>query len=78
MQQVALNGTEVWTFVVETDEGLRIQFQIDDWQRLNIGGGQRLSVHMPGKGDIWLFVTHVIELPPIVWVTMLRRVRVAG
>jgi hypothetical protein len=33
---------------------------------------------MPGRDDVWLFVTNVTELPPIVWVTMAKRVRVAG
>ena len=64
--------------VVELDEGLRMQFEIDDWQRLGLGSGQRIAVRLPGKDDVWLFVTGVTELPPIVWVTMARRVRAAG
>ena len=67
---VALNGTEVWVYVVETDEGLRVRFDIDDWQRLNLGGGQRIPIRLPGKDDVWLFLTNVTELPPVVWVTM--------
>ncbi len=78
MQPVALNGAEVWAYVVETGEGLRVRFEVDDWQRLNIGPGHRVPVRLPEKADAWLFVTNVTELPPIVWVTMARRVRAAG
>ena len=39
MQPVALNNTEVWAYVVETDEGLRVRFDVDDWQRFGLGQG---------------------------------------
>jgi hypothetical protein len=78
MQPVALNGSEVWAYVVETEEGLRVRFDADDWQRLGLGQGQRVPVRMAGKDEVWLFVMGVTELPPIVWVTMARRVRAAG
>ncbi len=48
----------------------RQRFDIDDWQRLNFAAGERVPVRMPGKDDVWLFVTSVTELPPVVWVTM--------
>jgi hypothetical protein len=75
---VALNGAEVWVYVVELDDGLRMRFEIDDWQRLNLDLGKRIPVRLPGKADVWLFVTNVTELPPIVWVLMARRLRAAG
>jgi hypothetical protein len=78
MQQVALNGAEVWAFVVEADEGLRVRLNLDDWQRLNLGRGQRVPVRVAGKDDVWLFVTSVTDLPPVVWVTLAKRVRAAG
>ena len=78
MQPVALNGTEVWAYVVETDEGLRVRFALDDWQRLNLAPGQRVPVRLDGKADVWLFVTGATELPPVVWVALARRVRAAG
>ena len=28
--------------------------------------------------DVWLLVTHVTELPPIVWVRLAQRMRAAG
>ncbi len=52
MQQVAMNGAVMWAFVVKTDDGMRMQFLIDDWQRLNVGHGQRLPVRIPGKDDV--------------------------
>lgn len=78
MRAVALNGAEVWAYVVETDEGLRVQFDVEDWQRFGLGQVQRVPVRVAGKADVWLFVTNVTETPPIVWVTLARRVRVAG
>lgn len=78
MQPVALSGMEVWAFVVETDEGLRVRFDVDDWQRFGLGRGQRVPVRVAGRGDVWLFVTGVTEAPPVVWVTLARRVRAAG
>jgi hypothetical protein len=75
---VALNGMEAWAYVVETDDGLRVRFDIDGWQRLNLDIGRRIPVRLPGKDDVWLFVTNVTELPPIVWVLLARRIRAAG
>jgi hypothetical protein len=75
---IALNGAEVWAHVVETDDGLRVRFDIDDWQRMNLGQGQRLPVRLPGKDDAWLFITNFTEQPPVVWVTLARRIRAAG
>jgi hypothetical protein len=74
---VALNEAEVWAFVAETDEGLRVRFDIDDWQRMNLGPGQRIPVRLPGKAG-WLFITNVTEQPPVVWVMLARRIRPAG
>lgn len=65
-----MNGSEVWAFVVETDEGLRVRFALDDWQRFNLSSGQRIPVRLPGKDDVWLFITNVTEAPPVVWVTI--------
>jgi hypothetical protein len=63
---LAVNGSELWGYVVELDDGLRIRFEIDDWQRLNLGIGRRIPVRLPGKDDVWLSITHVTELLPIV------------
>ena len=75
---VGINGFEAWGSVVETAEGLRVRFALDDWQRMNVGVGSRVPVRLPGKSDQWLFVTNETELPPIVWVILAKRVRVAG
>jgi hypothetical protein len=44
---------------------------------LNLAPGQRVPVRVAGNDDVWLFVTAVTPLPPVVWVTMGRRMRVA-
>jgi hypothetical protein len=75
---IGINGFEVWAYVAEMDEGARIRVSLDEWQKLNLGIGQRIPVRLPGKADAWLFITHVTELPPIVWVVTARRVRAAG
>jgi hypothetical protein len=76
-QQVAVNGSEVWAYVVETGEGLRVRFALDDWLRLNLDVGRRVPVRMQGKPDQWLFITNVTELPPMAWVMLAKRVRAA-
>lgn len=73
---VVLNGVGVWAYVVELVDGLRVRLALDDWQRMNLGTGQRIPIQLPGAADAWLFVTNVIELPPVVWVAMARRVKV--
>jgi hypothetical protein len=75
---VALNGAEVWAYVMELAEGLRVRFALDNWQRLNLDVGRRVPIRLPEKADEWLFITGATELPPIVWVTLARRVRAAG
>ena len=55
-----------------------MRFDVDDWPRLNLVEGQRVPVRLPGEDDVWLFVTTVTELPPVVWVTMGRWVRAVG
>ena len=78
MRLLALNGAEVWGYVVELGDGLRVRFDLNDWRRLDLGTGRRVPVRLPGKADVWLFVTGVTELPPVVWVQMATRVRAAG
>lgn len=75
---ITLGGAEVWAFVVETDDGLRVRFDIDDWQRMNLGQGQRIPVRATGRDEVWLFITNVSEQPPVAWVTVARRIRAAG
>jgi hypothetical protein len=72
-ESIAVNGSELWAFVVELADGLRVRFSLDDWLRLNLSEGRRIPVRLPGREDVWLFVTAVTELPPIVWVTMEKR-----
>jgi hypothetical protein len=74
---VGVNGSEVWAYVVQTDEGLRLRFALDDWQKLNLDVGRRIPIRLPEKTDVWFFITHATELPPIVWVTLAKRVQAA-
>lgn len=76
---VDLNGFDVWGFVVEDDEdGVQVRLAIDDWLKLNFGVGQRIPVRLPDRDDVWLFVTHVTEVPPIVWIKLAQRVPAAA
>ena len=63
---VALNGAEAWAYVVELAAGLRMRFDLSDWQRMNLELGQRVPVRVPGRADVWLFISSATELPPIV------------
>jgi hypothetical protein len=76
--QVGLNGADVWAFVVGRAGGLRVRVSTDDWERLNLFRGQRISVSLPGRGDTWLYLTETGEAPPFVWAVMARRVGTAG
>ena len=75
---IGLNGLEVWAYVVELADGLRLRLAVDDWEKLRLDVGRRIPVRLPGKADVWLFITHATELPPIVWVMMARRIKAAG
>jgi hypothetical protein len=73
--QIGLNGSEIWAYIVELGDGLRMRLALDDWLRLNIGVGQQLPVRLPGKSDRWLFVKNATGLPPILWIVLTKRVR---
>jgi hypothetical protein len=74
-EQIALNGFEVWAYVVELDGGLRMRLDLSDWERVGLYRGQRIPIRRHGRKDDWLFVTHVTELPPMAWVMLANRVR---
>ena len=42
---VAVNGNELWGNAVETTDGLRLRFALDDWDRLGLceGGASRCA-----------------------------------
>jgi hypothetical protein len=73
---IGLNGAEVGAYVVELDGGLRLRLALDDWERLRLYRGQRIPVRLPGRADRWLTVWEEAELPPVVWVTLVQRIRV--
>lgn len=75
---VAQSGRRRGLNVVETGAGLRLRFALGDWERIGLRSGQRVPARLSGRDDVWLFVTHVTALPPVVWVMLAKRVRVAG
>jgi hypothetical protein len=74
---MTVNGVEAWTFATEVPSGLRVRFTLDEWQYLNIGLGQRVSVQQSGREGVLLFVASLIETPPVVWVEFSMRMPVA-
>jgi hypothetical protein len=77
-EQIALNGSEVWAYVVQLDGGLRMRLSLDDWERIGLHRGQRVPVRRPGHRDEWLFLAEIVELPPLAWIVLANRIRVAG
>ncbi|MCE9566043.1 MAG: hypothetical protein K8U57_28825 [Planctomycetes bacterium] len=76
---VGLNGFQVWGFVVENDgDGVQVRLALDDWIRMDFGVGQRIPVRLPDRDEVLLFVTHVTESPPIVWITLAQQVPVVA
>jgi hypothetical protein len=76
--RLALNGFEVWAYVVELDEGYRMRLSLDDWYASRFSEGRKIPVRMRGRADEWLFITNAVSLPPVVWVTVLKRMLVLG
>ena len=77
-RQIGLNGAEVWAYVVELDDGVRMRLDLTDWERSGLSVGRRVPLRLPGKAEVSLFITHATEVPPFVWVVLAKRVRVAG
>lgn len=75
---IGVNGAEVWAYVVELQGGLRVRFSVADWERLGLFRGQRIQIRLPEKADQRLYLAEVREIPPVVWVVMVERVRSAG
>jgi hypothetical protein len=75
---IAVDGYEVPVFVVELDGGLRVRFDLNDWEQLRCFRGQRVPVRLPGRADVWLIVAEVVELPPVVWVVLVERARLGA
>jgi hypothetical protein len=51
-----------------------MRLALDDWHKLGLDIGRRVPVRVAERADAWLFVSHVTELPPVVWVVMERRI----
>jgi len=73
--QITLNGYLVWAYVVELEGGLRMRFDLNDWERLRLYRGQQISIQREGRSEERLFLAELVEVPPVVWVVMSNRVR---
>ena len=74
---VRLGKTDVWAYVVETGEGLRVRVSADEWAGLGLHAGQRVPVRRAGHHDEAMFLAEAVETPPFVWLVMTGRVRAA-
>ena len=70
---VGLNGAEVGAYVVELVGGLRLRIGLDDWDRLGLYRGQVVVVRLARRAELRLVVTEVTDVPPVVWITLVRR-----
>ena len=50
-EPMAVNGQDVWAYVVELDGGLRVRFDLTDWERLGLFRGQRVLVRQRETWD---------------------------
>jgi hypothetical protein len=75
---ITLNGREFWVYPIEQDGGLRLRFSTDEWEQISLAQGQRVNVRVPGQKAEWLFLSQVIEMPPVVWLVLVRRLRATG
>ena len=73
-EQVTVCGRDLWGLVVELDNGFRVRFELEAWERLRLYLGQRVSVRRPGRAEELLFIAGDVPLPPIVWVTFAARI----
>ena len=77
-EQVLLNGFQVWVFVVELDDGLRIRLSLDDWERCQLHRGQRIPLQRQGRPEASLFLAEAVEMPPVAWFVLENGMRMAG
>ena len=70
---VRLGKADVWAYVVETAEGLRLRLSLDEWEGTGLHPGQRVPVRRAGRWDESLFLAEAVAVPPLVWLVMLGR-----
>ena len=75
---IIVNGSEVLAHCVELLGGLRIQFALDDWQRLDLYRGQCVRIRLPEKEEMRLYLAEAVETPPVAWVILFERFRNYG
>ena len=66
-EQMTLNGVEVWAYIIAQDDGFRVRLSLDDWDRCQIGGGERIPLRRYGQPQEWFFLAVSVEMPPVAW-----------
>jgi hypothetical protein len=46
--RLALNGFEVWAYVLELGEGYRMRLSLDDWDASRLREGRKIPIRMQG------------------------------
>ena len=71
---IQLNESVVWGFAVEVSCGVRLRLSVDDWECLNLNPAPRIRVGLQNRLDALLIVADLVEVPPVVWITLTHRV----
>jgi hypothetical protein len=66
-EQITLNGVEVWAFLVEQEDGYRLNLTLDDWSRCNLYRGERIALQRGQRLAELLFLAEAVEMPPVAW-----------
>jgi hypothetical protein len=77
-EQLTVNGKLVWGYVVELVDGLRFRVSIDEWQRLDLHRGQRVTVQRGVGPELGMVLAETTNVPPVTWVVLARVTRAAG
>lgn len=77
-EQVTLNGVEVWAYIVEQDDGIRMRLSLDDWDRCRLHRGERIPLRRFQQPVEWFFLAEYVEMPPVAWFNLEAQVSMAG
>jgi hypothetical protein len=70
---IQLKVSVLWGFVIEFGRGLRVRLSVDDWLCMGIYEGQWVRIRVPNRFDVKLIVAEVVELTPVIWITLTHR-----
>jgi len=66
-EQITLKGVEVWAYIVEQESGYRVRLSLDDWERCQLGRGERIPLRRHQRPIEYLFLAEAVEMPPVAW-----------